>query len=106
DNDAKVRRDERRTQTRSELTFGQKGAAPVEVHLADDRTIRFRGSADRVDSTADGELVVTDYKSGKAEAFKSLSETNPTQHGSKLQLPVYAHAARAELGTPETAVRA
>ena len=36
----------------------------------------------------------------------SISAQNPTGHGSKLQLPVYAKAARAALGGPQTAVEA
>jgi hypothetical protein len=106
DQEQAVRADERRRQVRSELRFGRHGSPPVEVPLGDGRTVRFAGAADRVDLTDDGALVVVDYKSGKAERFKGLRETDPTKAGTKLQLPVYAHAARAALGRPDAPVRA
>jgi ATP-dependent helicase/nuclease subunit B len=89
----------------SELTFGIREHAAVRVRLPDDREIWFRGSADRVDR-AGSALVVVDYKTGSAGSFKTISAANPTADGTKLQLPVYAHAARAGLGTPETGVSA
>jgi hypothetical protein len=95
-----------RRQVRSELVFGRKGQPPVEVVLPDGRVVRLAGSADRVDECADGSLVVTDYKSGKPDKFKGLSEDDPDKAGSKLQLPVYAYAARQALGRPDAEVRA
>lgn len=104
DLDEDARRGERRTQVASELKFG--GKSPVVVTLPDGRSIRFAGSADRVDETDDGTLVVIDYKSGSARTFRGLSEGNPDLAGSKLQLPVYAYAARQLLGRPDAKVRA
>ena len=99
DADAKVRSSERRRQVRSELEFGKgDNRTPVVVALPNGRAVRFRGSADRVDECADGTLVVTDYKSGKADNYKRLSETNPDEKGSRLQLPVYGYAALQLLG--------
>jgi len=94
-----------RVQVRSELSFGMRGRPAVRVGLPDGREIWFRGSADRVDC-AGSTLVVVDYKTGSAGSFKTISAANPTADGTKLQLPVYAHAARAGLGTPETGVSA
>jgi RecB family exonuclease len=96
--DEKVRSTHQREQVSSELAFGRKSQPAVEVPLPDGRTVRMVGSADRVDKRADGSLVVTDYKSGKADAFKGLSEDDPDKNGSKLQLPAYALAARAAHG--------
>jgi hypothetical protein len=50
--------------------------------------------------------VVVDYKTGSPQKFKAISAADPTADGTKLQLPVYAHAARAGLGTAETRVSA
>ncbi len=76
------------------------------MQLPDGRTVRFRGSADRVDVQDDGTLVVVDYKSGSASQFKGLCEDDPDKCGSKLQLPVYGYAARQVLGRPDAPVRA
>ena len=40
-------------------------------------------------------LVVVDYKTGSPKRFQAISAADPTAAGTKLQLPVYAHAARA-----------
>jgi hypothetical protein len=105
DDDEEVRAATGRRQERSELTFGMGGEPPVTVALPDGRTVRFRGSADRVDRAGDA-LVVVDYKTGKAKSFDKLTEDDPTAGGSKLQLPVYAYAARAALGKPDGCVSA
>ena len=52
------------------------------------------GSADKVDRTRDGVLLVTDIKTGRATKFVELKD-DPVAAGTKLQLPVYAYAARA-----------
>ncbi len=103
--DGEVRRTQRRRQVRSELSFGRKGVAAVEVPLPDGRTVRLAGSADRVDECEDGSLVVVDYKAGKPDSFKGLSEEDPDKQASKLQLPVYGYAARQALDSPDAPVR-
>jgi ATP-dependent helicase/nuclease subunit B len=92
----------------SELGFGLRGSesGPLEWALSDGQTLRFRGSADRVEVDADGAIVVIDYKTGSDNPYRSLSESDPDLSGTKLQLPVYAAAARRHLGRPEAAVRA
>ncbi|WP_034511507.1 PD-(D/E)XK nuclease family protein [Blastococcus sp. URHD0036] len=90
----------------SELAFGMSGAEPVSISLPDGGSVLMRGSADKVDETVDGRLVVTDIKSGKADSFKGLSADNPVLGGTKLQLPVYAHAARQVLDQPDAEVEA
>ena len=124
DDDEAVRAATGRQQVRSELVFGMRGAEPVEILLPDGESIRFRGAADRVDRVgpaaeplmssavpdapagAVDALVVVDYKSGSERKFTDLGEDDPTAKGTKLQLPVYAHAARAALGDAHTAVTA
>jgi ATP-dependent helicase/nuclease subunit B len=82
---------------RVELPFGLDDADPVIVSLPDGRAVHFRGKADRVDRTADGEWIVIDYKTGKGDKFKSLA-TDPFNGGTTLQLGLYAEAARQRLG--------
>lgn len=51
--------------------------------------IAFAGKIDRIDRHSDGRIRVTDYKSGQATSYKKLSESEPTDGGTKFQLPVY-----------------
>jgi RecB family exonuclease len=108
DDDDCERRERGRTPIAAELRFGVKGAAhgPVELPLADGRTLRLRGSADRVDRTAGGGFVVIDYKTGAAGGFTDLDEANPDGNGCYLQLPIYAHATRVCHGRPDAPVEA
>lgn len=69
--------------------------AGVEIRLSDGRVVRMRGAADRVDRRADGTLVVFDYKNGSPVYYEGLSAEDPVAGGDRLQLPVYALAARA-----------
>jgi len=88
----------------TELRFGFPDAAPaIDLGLSDGRALRFRGAADQVDRTAGGGLWVIDYKTGRPNA---VDPEDPTAAGRMLQLPVYAHAARASFGDPDTAVGA
>ncbi|MGH9007462.1 MAG: PD-(D/E)XK nuclease family protein [Acidimicrobiales bacterium] len=70
----------------------------VEVDLGRGHVVRFRGSVDRVDMTPDGaRVVVSDYKTGRQAGLLKQLKTDPVAGGRKLQLPVYALAARAHL---------
>lgn len=89
----------------SELAFGLDGAPEVRIQV-DGGELSLRGRADKVDQRRDGTLLVTDLKSRSASRFKNLSGDNPVEGGEKLQLPVYAHAARARLGNAKTPVEA
>ncbi|MCP2370896.1 hypothetical protein BJ978_001572 [Agromyces terreus] len=80
----------------SELPFGMRDAPPVRITI-DGGAVAMRGSADRVDETLDGTLLVTDFKTGSAGNFKGISN-DPVAAGTKLQLPLYAHAARDAFG--------
>ncbi|MBA4021705.1 MAG: PD-(D/E)XK nuclease family protein [Gordonia sp.] len=51
--------------------------------------IGFTGSIDRIDAHQDGRIRVTDYKTGKIDDYKKLSQSEPTDGGTKFQLPVY-----------------
>ncbi len=92
----------------AELAFGLPGATldSVALVLPDGRSVHFRGKADRVDIGGDGTLHVVDYKTGKADTYKNLSEAEPDDQGRRLQLPVYGQAARLLEGDADVAVQA
>jgi ATP-dependent helicase/nuclease subunit B len=79
-----------------ERVFGRENAPPLELQVGGE-TVRIRGIIDRVDVNRSGELRILDYKSGSGHlSVKDLVE------GRRLQLPVYALAARdaLKLGQP------
>ena len=99
------------TTVATELRFGLpdtdtpgSATAPIDVPLSDGRRIRFRGAADRVDRAHDGALCVIDYKTGRSAAVGTKHD--PTDAGTRLQLPIYAHAARREFGDADVPVTA
>jgi len=79
-----------------EQAFGINNAPPLSIQL-DQEKIYLRGVIDRVDQNKDGELRVVDYKSGSSHLDK-----NDLENGRRLQLPLYALAARdaLNLGNP------
>jgi ATP-dependent helicase/DNAse subunit B len=79
----------------SELTFGKGGNPPVRVPIPDGEVLMV-GSADKVDRTRDGVLLVTDIKTGTAQRYAVIKD-DPVAGGTRLQLPVYAHAARQQM---------
>jgi RecB family exonuclease len=92
----------------AELEFGSgaEGADPaVTVTLESGQEVRFKGKADRVDRSTSGELVVSDYKTGKQSMLAALKK-DPVAGGRLLQLPIYALAAQARFGGPGQRVRA
>ncbi|MDG2028227.1 MAG: PD-(D/E)XK nuclease family protein [Acidimicrobiales bacterium] len=95
------------TPIHTELPFGMphEPTPPVEIALPSGRPLRVRGSIDRVDETHSGDLVVIDYKTGKRDAYKKLSEESPTPQGRFLQLALYAAAARIVLDRPDAEAR-
>ena len=106
DDDARRRRADRTRPIAAEHSFGLAADDPVAIDLHDGRVLRFRGSADRIDEGPDGRLLVLDYKTGKADSYKGLSADNPDEGGTRLQLAVYAQAARAAVGRPDAPVSA
>jgi ATP-dependent helicase/nuclease subunit B len=82
----------------SELRFGGTSGIDVTLPLTDGRRLAVFGAADRVDRTRDGELVIVDHKSGKADRFKKIDRADPTEGCTKFQLPIYAAAALATVG--------
>lgn len=88
----------------SELSFGF-GDQPAARVVVPGGTVAMRGSADLVDDRSDGSLVVIDIKTGGPSRFLEINK-DPFVGGTKLQLPVYAVAARARFGDPTTPVSA
>jgi len=92
----------------AELEFGSgvEGADPaVTVTLESGLEVRFKGKADRVDRARSGELVVSDYKTGRQTMLSALKK-DPVAGGRLLQLPIYAMAAQARFGDSGRSVRA
>ena len=106
DEDNRWREQEDARVVASELPFGLQGAEPVTLVLGDGGRMKFRGSADKVDEARDGTLLVTDLKTGSQRTFEGIGVDDPVVHGEKLQLPVYAMAARAAHGDDSTPARA
>ena len=75
---------------------------PVALTLPDGSAVNFRGVIDRVDLSGDGgRVVVLDYKSGGVSAYRNM-DADPLDGGARLQLPVYALAARSVLPLPNS----
>jgi RecB family exonuclease len=86
----------------AELSFGgvdDDAGPPVAVVLDDGRSVSFQGSVDRVDRTAGGHLMVSDYKTGKQGRLNELMR-DPVAAGKLLQLPLYAMAASQAFAAP------
>jgi ATP-dependent helicase/nuclease subunit B len=101
------RRDHRCTPIAAEFAFGPRGSLPAApFELRDGRVLHLAGSADRLDAVEGGGYWVIDYKTGKSDGFENLDESNPDEQGTKLQLPIYAHATRHLIATPDAPVTA
>ena len=65
-------------------------------------TLRFRRRDRPRRPRRDGRLVVIDYKTGRPYAVRRADD-DPLAGGDSLQLPIYAHAARAPCSAPDDA---
>ncbi|MHC1740618.1 MAG: PD-(D/E)XK nuclease family protein [Anaerolineaceae bacterium] len=79
-----------------EAKFGLSGAAPLLINLGAEE-LKIHGVVDRIDKNAAGQIRVIDYKTGGDHLAKKDLE-----RGYRLQLPIYAMAARdaLHLGNP------
>ncbi|MCC3291771.1 PD-(D/E)XK nuclease family protein [Arthrobacter sp. zg-Y1110] len=90
-----------------EAEFGAEDGEPsVELDLPNGSIVRFRGKVDRVDRHSSGQVLVIDYKTGKADKYKKLTREDPTAGGTRFQLPVYGLFARRFSTDPGAEVRA
>lgn len=63
------------------------GPEPAEIAVGGGRSLRFRGSIDRIDRRDDGTYEVWDYKTGSAHAFEPSAGLNA---GRRMQHAIYA----------------
>ena len=79
-----------------EQAFGIEDLPALEIQIGEEK-IRMRGVIDRLDKNAEGQLRVVDYKTGSSHLAKG-----DLINGRRLQLPLYALAARdaLKLGEP------
>jgi ATP-dependent helicase/nuclease subunit B len=75
-----------------EQRFGWDRATPVSISLGDGRSVRFRGTVDRIDRLPGGGLSVLDYKTGGRYGVDVLAD-DPVARGTRLQLVLYGMAA-------------
>jgi ATP-dependent helicase/nuclease subunit B len=83
-----------RLESSADLSSLGQGVGAVQLDLAGGRTVRFGGSVDRIDLGPAQSLVVSDYKTGRETATAALKR-DPVAGGKKLQLALYALAAKA-----------
>jgi ATP-dependent helicase/nuclease subunit B len=86
-----------------EASFGMHGSTigPVEVAVGGERRVRLRGTIDRIDVDNNGAIQVLDYKTGSEKPYLGSNDTRAEPP--RLQLSVYAVAARILLGRPPDA---
>jgi ATP-dependent helicase/nuclease subunit B len=96
-----------------EAAFGRHGAEPLFIALPTQGPVPFSGSIDRIDASESGDLIVTDYKTGKGNGYDAIPESGKAKsdldlidRGRKLQLVLYALAAQALYDLPEAQVDA
>ena len=96
--DGECRTEQQAVPERVEFAFGFGDVPPVTIETPSGSVVRFRGRADRIDRRPDGTLVVLDYKTGRPGPVPEGCEDDPVWAGDRLQLPLYAEAARQHLG--------
>jgi hypothetical protein len=84
----------------AEWSFGlpDSTVGPVRITRADGTELQLGGRVDRVDVTADGRVVVFDYKAGRPDRYRKIDRGDPVGKGTMLQLGLYAEAAVQHLG--------
>ena len=78
-----------------ERTFGIKATPPLKIDIGEE-TLLLHGIIDRLDRNAQGDIRVVDYKTGSSHLAQG-----DLKDGRRLQLPLYALAARDALGLGE-----
>ncbi|MGO9297386.1 MAG: PD-(D/E)XK nuclease family protein [Streptosporangiaceae bacterium] len=94
--------------------FGKDGRSPPLALELPGGQVELAGYVDRIDQTAAGELVVIDYKTGRSanycafppEGADADADTDLTEQGRRLQLPLYALVARRDFAGAATPLRA
>ena len=82
----------------AEFGMSNEGWQPAAFTLSDDSQVKFRGKIDRVDADDSGKrTLVLDYKTGSDYSYRKLKD-DPIDRGQRLQLAIYALAAKQALG--------
>ena len=98
--DGQARADLGVTPVATEMAFGRD--APFAIDLPDGRSLAISGKVDRVDASP-ARVAVIDYKTGRVP---SPRQPDPFVDGIRLQLPIYALAARQVLHRPTAEIAA
>jgi RecB family exonuclease len=113
DADSQLRATRRSWPIRVEAAFGRDGVDPLVVNLATQGPVPFAGCIDRVDATESGDLIVTDYKTGKGRGYEAIPElgrgradADLIDRGQILQLVLYTLAARVLCERPDAQIEA
>jgi len=119
DTDSQLRATRRSWPLHVEADFGRHGVEPLFVDLTTLGSVPFAGSVDRIDVTELGDLIVTDYKTGKGNGYDKIpkvgkaakagepeADVDLTDRGRKLQLVLYTLAARKVSDRPKAKVEA
>ena len=112
--DSQMRRQRRATPLAVEAAFVRDGVDAFVLELPRSGPVALAGSIDRVDRTEDGTVIVTDYKTGSDFGYdripkidgKQQGEVDLVDRGRKVQLVLYALAARRQFGDDRTPVQA
>lgn len=111
--DSRLRQERRSWPIAVEAAFGRQDVPELVVRLDEQGCVPFAGYIDRIDATADGGLVVLDYKTGAGSGYDAIPErakpkpgADLVDRGRKLQLLLYALAARQLQQTPQAPVEA
>lgn len=75
-----------------ELDLGVRTGEPVDFDLGNGRRVAMRGLIDRIDTTVDGRVIVSDYKTGRGTKFNGIG-ADPFLGGTTLQLGMYSEGA-------------
>lgn len=81
----------------TELSFGGEDSVLPELplELPSGRSVKLRGSIDRLDIREDGGFAIHDYKTGKKDRFKDIKADDPFGGNKHFQLALYSLAAQA-----------
>lgn len=104
DDDHRFRQEAASRPVATELSFGfeETDAGPTRIDVPGHGPLEVHGYIDRVDVADDGAVHVVDYKTGRPDSYLGLSEANPHGGGTRLQLALYALAARDSFGDQDS----